>query len=227
MFKLYLSRIKSPGRFRVQNLIVWSLEPEQSIWPNGCQASVQTILSCAVSTQPISLSVLQKQTLIYLIKNLCLLATYPTFQKSMEPSEPPEQKRPSCIGCHDTELASFLWPRKTCISSRKLRKSKSLSKWSRDAVTSQLPLSFHFKSITVDLCACLHERNIIKMHWKRVFAVYRQLTYSVANALPLFGSHNFIGCWLSLLPDTIRPFCGCQCTHLTSAPWPGSSNNYK
>lgn len=45
-------------------------------------------------------------------------------------------------------------------------------------------------------------------------------TYNVASACPLFGSHNLMGCWLSLLPDTISAFCGCQCTHFTSAPWP-------
>lgn len=140
----------------------------------------------------------------------------------MEPSEPPEQKRPSCMGCQDTELASFLWPRKTWTSSRRLRMSKSLSRWSLDAVTSQLPLSFHFRSITVDLWACLlmiekmwvcAVESMIKIHPKRN-------THRVARAMPLLGSQILMGCWLSLLPLTIIPFCGCQCTHLTSAPWP-------
>lgn len=44
------------------------------------------------------------------------------------------------------------------------------------------------------------------------------VTYNVASACPLLGSQSLIGCWLSLLPDTMRPFCGCQWTHLTSAP---------
>lgn len=34
--------------------------------------------------------------------------SHPTFQKRMDPSEPPEQKSPSCMGCHETALASFL-----------------------------------------------------------------------------------------------------------------------
>ena len=45
-------------------------------------------------------------------------------------------------------------------------------------------------------------------------------TYTVDKLTPLFGSHNFSGCWLSLLPDTRRPFDGCQSMHFTSAPWP-------
>lgn len=125
------------------------------------------------------------------------MPAYPTFQNKICPSEPPETKRPSWIGCQQTELASFLCPRNVCISSFKLRKSKSFKRWSRDAVISQLPLSFHLRSITVDLCA-----------------------WSVLRACPLFGSHNLIGCWLSLLPDIMSPFWGCQCTHFTSAPWP-------
>ena len=31
---------------------------------------------------------------------------------------------------------------------------------------------------------------------------------------PDFGSQSLIGCWLSLLPDTTMPLCGCQSTHL-------------
>ena len=42
--------------------------------------------------------------------------------------------------------------------------------------------------------------------------------YNVARDWPDLGSHNLTGCWLSLLPDTTRPLCGCQSTHLTSAP---------
>jgi len=43
----------------------------------------------------------------------------------------------------------------------------------------------------------------------------------VAKAMPLLGSQILMGCWLSLLPLTIIPLWGCQCTHFTSAPWPG------
>lgn len=106
-------------------------------------------------------------------------------------------KSPSWIGCHVTALASFLCPLNVCRSSLRLRKSNNFSRWSRDAVISQLPLSFHFKSMTVDLWA-----------------------WSVASAWPHFGSHNLIGCWLSLLPDTTSDFWGCQWTHFTSAPCP-------
>lgn len=81
--------------------------------------------------------------------------TYPTFQKRSEPSEPPLQKSPSWIGCQATALASFLCPLNVCTSWDRLRKSNSFSKWSLDAVTSQLPLLFHRTSITVDLCAWL------------------------------------------------------------------------
>jgi len=178
VFRLYLSRMRSPGRFRVQNLLVWSLDPEHKICPSGCQANVQTMLSCACSMPPTSLSA-------------------PTCQKRIAPSEPPLQKRPSWYGCHATLLASFLWPRKVWTSCDRLRRSNNLSRWSRDAVTNQLPLEFHLISITVLLWA-----------WR------------VAKDWPVFGSHSFTGCWLSLLPEMIRPFCGCQCTHLTSAPCP-------
>lgn len=52
------------------------------------------------------------------------------------------------------------------------------------------------------------------------------LTYSVAKLCPVFGSQNLIGCWLSLLPDTTKPFVGCQSTHFTSAPWPGNTSRF-
>ena len=58
VFKLYLSRIESPGRFRVQNLLVWSFDPEHKMCPSGCHAKVHTILSCACSMAPTSLSAL-------------------------------------------------------------------------------------------------------------------------------------------------------------------------
>lgn len=122
---------------------------------------------------------------------------YPTFQKRIWPSDPPEVKRPSWTGCQVTALASFLWPRNVWRSSLRLRKSNNFSRWSRDAVMSQFPLSFHFRSMTVDLWA-----------WR------------VARAWPHFGSQILIGCWLSLLPDTISDFVGCQSTHFTSAPCP-------
>merc|ERR1740128_158453 len=89
VFKLYLSLILSPGRLRVQNFDVWSLEPEQRMWPMGCQARDQIRLSCAWSIAPTSLST-------------------PTFQKNMAPSEPPLQNKSSWKGCHDRQEASFL-----------------------------------------------------------------------------------------------------------------------
>ena len=56
-------------------------------------------------------------------------------------------------------VASFLWPRKTWSSSFRFRMSKSLQRWSRDAVSSQLPLRFNFTSITVFLWAWLETKN--------------------------------------------------------------------
>lgn len=126
---------------------------------------------------------------------------YPTCQKSMAPSLPPLQKRPSWLGCQATLDASFLWPRNVWTSWLRFLRSNSFNRWSLDAVTNQLPFSFHFTSITVDLWAC-----------------------RVARDCPVFGSHNFTGCWLSLLPEMTRLFCGCQWTHLTSAPWPMEKN---
>lgn len=188
------------------------------MWPRGCQANVQTMESWAVSMQPISLSVLKielnyKQ--IFCRRNL----NYPTFQNIIEPSDPPEQKSPSWTGCHDTALASFLCPRNTCTSSRKFLRSKSFKRWSLEAVISQLPLLFHFKSMTVDLWACLPgKHSFCREMLNQEQECFN--TYNVAKDCPLFGSQSLIGCWLSLLPETISDFCGCQWTHLTSAPWP-------
>lgn len=58
-----------------------------------------------------------------------------------------------------TPVASFLWPRKTWSSSFRFRISKSLQRWSRDAVRSQLPLRFNFTSITVFLWAWLETKH--------------------------------------------------------------------
>lgn len=117
--------------------------------------------------------------------------SYPTCQKSRDPSDPPLAKRPSWIGCQATAttkhherrqikqtqlcahrlkmsvsqflpVASFLCPLNTCSSSFRLRMSNSLHKWSRDAVSSQLPFRFHFTSITVFLWACLRYK---KQQW--------------------------------------------------------------
>lgn len=114
-------------------------------------------------------------------------ATYPTCQNNKEPSDPPLAKSPSWTGCQATAVnkntktkllrcqnsteieweayhshwpvASFLWPRKTWSSSFRFRMSKSLQRWSRDAVSSQLPLRFNFTSITVFLWAWLETKN--------------------------------------------------------------------
>lgn len=56
-------------------------------------------------------------------------------------------------------VASFLWPLKTWSSSFRLRMSKSLQRWSREAVSSQLPFRFSFTSMTVFLWACLQAEN--------------------------------------------------------------------
>lgn len=51
-------------------------------------------------------------------------------------------------------MTSFLWPLKTCISFIALM-SNILSKWSREEVSNQFPLRFHFARVTVALCKCL------------------------------------------------------------------------
>ncbi len=150
--------------------------------------------------------------------------TDPTCQNMRAPSEPPLAKRPSWQGCQETLEASFLCPRKTCISSRRLRMSKSFNRWSRDAVASQLPLRFHFKSMTVLLWACLktkqHSELLQVQTRERTDRLWRKKTNKVVMLFPAFGSHSLMGCWLSLLPDATNDFWGCQSTHLTSAPCP-------
>lgn len=69
-YELYLSFISSPGRFLHQNLLVWSLDPEQRMCPRGCQARDQMKLSWADSMPPISRS-------------------FPINQKRIAPSDPP------------------------------------------------------------------------------------------------------------------------------------------
>lgn len=59
----------------------------------------------------------------------------------------------------DSPVASFLCPLNTCSSSFRFLMSNSLHKWSRDAVSSQLPFRFHFTSITVFLWAWLKQTN--------------------------------------------------------------------
>lgn len=72
--------------------------------------------------------------------------------------------------------------------------------------------------------ACEYRLQHLISGWRMV-EIWWVNAYNVANAWPLFGSHNLIGCWLSLLPDTIKAFCGCQWTHFTSAPWPLSTRS--
>lgn len=69
---------------------------------------------------------------------------YPTWQNRMDPSLPPEQNRPSWLGCQATLEASFLWPRKVKTSVLRFLIRNSLGRWFLEAVTSQLPFSFHF-----------------------------------------------------------------------------------
>ena len=69
-------------------------------------------------------------------------------------------------------------------------------------------------------------------HWKqndkyacwRLFENVEVNTYIVAKLLPMRGSHSLSGCCVSLLPDAMSAFCGCQSTHFTSAPWPGHTH---
>ena len=74
VFKLNLSLMVSPGRFRVQNRDEWSLDPEQRMWPNGCQANAQIMLSCACSRHPNSFSVLEQNSM--LTKHIQVIAKF-------------------------------------------------------------------------------------------------------------------------------------------------------
>lgn len=65
-----------------------------------------------------------------------------------------------CCSSH-SPVASFLCPLNTCSSSFKFLMSNSLHRWSRDAVSSQLPFRFHFTSITVFLWAWLSRQTVM------------------------------------------------------------------
>ena len=52
----------------------------------------------------------------------------------------------------------------------------------------------------------------------------KSVAYIVARLAPVRGSHNLIGCCVSLLPEATRLLWGCQSTHLTSAPWPETAS---
>ena len=108
--------------------------------------------------------------------------TYPTFQKKMAPSDPPLQKSSSWNGCHERHEASFLWPRKVCSSWSRRRMSKSLIKWSLDAVISHWPFLFHLASMTVLLWACLRKRIIplgerrnLRQKWKKIITMWPEI----------------------------------------------------
>lgn len=60
-------------------------------------------------------------------------------------------------------VASFLCPLNTCSSSFRFLMSNSLHRWSRDAVSSQLPFRFHFTSITVFLWAWLMRDTPVRL----------------------------------------------------------------
>lgn len=92
--------------------LVWSLEPEHRMWPNGCQARLQIIPSWAISIPPTSFSTLTQSTTmkwepvtpvtVQHTKPLQIQHHYPACQKSREPSEPPLANRPSWTGCQAT-----------------------------------------------------------------------------------------------------------------------------
>lgn len=97
---------------------------------------------------------------------------YPTCQNKIAPSDPPLASKPSWCGCHATQLASFLWPRKVWTGWASDRTSKSFKKWSLLAVMNQFPFLFHFTSITCKIgtgdtksCEILREKKF-KMKFK-------------------------------------------------------------
>lgn len=85
VFRLYLSLIESPGLFLVQNLLVWSLLPLQSMCPIGCQARVHTILSWACSIAPTSFSALKKyiNTIRSSVLSFVLFLCYPKEEPTL------------------------------------------------------------------------------------------------------------------------------------------------
>lgn len=87
-----------------------------------------------------------------------------------------------------------------------------ISRSSDEPVSVVVPLKVHYRRFVSTERFRLNKTSTNKL--------FSKTYWRVANAWPHFGSHSLIGCWLSLLPDTMRDFCGCQWTHLTSAPCP-------
>ena len=127
-----------------------------------------------------------------------------------------------------TALASFLWPLNVCISSFRFLRSKSwkgniqqrcfniekvATPWANDPCW-QWWASCHFGSRrSPSLWTCEHgsswaPEEIDKCNFISHFFSLPPSTW------PDLGSHSLIGCWLSLLPETTMPLCGCQSTHL-------------
>ena len=63
----------------------------------------------------------------------------------------------------------------------------------------------HCGLVRMDCCENLGETGCHRCIY------YCQVT---SQTCPDFGSQSLMGCWLSLLPDTTMPLCGCQSTHL-------------
>mmetsp|Transcript_2398 Transcript_2398/g.4897 ORF Transcript_2398/g.4897 Transcript_2398/m.4897 type:complete len:340 (+) Transcript_2398:133-1152(+) len=169
------SRGISPGRLRHQNLAEQSLLPEQSRCPRGWNWSDHTGPSCAPRASAWGLS-------------------WPTTQCSSDPSCPPDTKSSSCSGCQVTAVTSLFCPRYV-LSTFITRMSNTLQVWSREPVSSQLPLLFHFTQPTVCLCPC-----------------------TVATHFPVLGSHSFAD-W-SFEAEARSALHGCQSTPFTSLPCP-------
>ena len=84
-----------------------------------------------------------------------------------EPSMPPDTKSSSWCGCHVTAVTSRFWPL-YAASARIMRMSKTRHSWSREPVSSQLPLLFHCTLVTAFLCP-----------------------WMLYTHLPALGSHSF------------------------------------
>ncbi len=136
---------------------------------------------------------------------------------------PPVFENPSwqLITRWNPQLISLVWPF-IASSSRNVRISNNRTIPSPPAVATKWPSGPHFVELTVDLWECLYRWRgfSVDQCCSRVYLNLIRNTHSVLKSLPVLGSQNLTN--KSLLPETTRPFVGCQSTHLTSHPWPGS-----
>jgi hypothetical protein len=153
------------------------LDAVQSTCPKGCQSMVQMLSPCARSTDPTSFSWLNgkdKKTVFFTHKKR---SGGGHDKLGKEKGEVPRRT------ASGKQILVYRMPRRRCIqnswallctlvylnenvlmtsalwanlrSSFMARRSNNLTRWSRDAESSQLPLAFHLRLLTVFLWVCL------------------------------------------------------------------------